>query len=487
MSAYMKNYYYSNSNEPFLSKIGELSIQNHNRKEITENNKKRANIIKSGFFREDHNSIDAITGNLKTSVSSNPKTDFYNSIKGDKDLSYTYNYSNHYNNSNNNYHINNNYGKQSQIANKNILSNSLIYGSDPIYNKLVDSNQYNNDSANDNSNEKILNSIITSKVGLNNLGNTCYMNTSLQCLIHSEDFIRRLLNNSSEIRISTLITQKFFNLCKDMSSFSKSISPYEFKNNFGSKHRIFNGYGQNDTQEFCRVLLEDMNKELNRVHRKQAYIEFKTKNKSKIQCDIEYDQLFRKRESSIVIDSFYGQIINIFICECNYKDYSFQKVLDLPLLLNNKYSNYSNVSLNELLDEYFADEEIKFEEKCEKCRRRTIHIKETKIAHPPNILILSLQRFNEKHKRKNTCSVFFSEDLNLKKYIDKDCYQDNKYEYSLYAIGNHSGDINFGHYYAYIKINDKIWYEFNDSNVSKISRINTNSPYAYTFFYKKCI
>ena len=168
MSAYMKNYYYSNSNEPFLSKIGELSIQNHNRIEIIENNKKRANIIKSGFFREDHNSIDAITGNLKTSVSSNPKTDFYNSIKGDKDLSYTYNYSNHYNNSNNNYHINNNYGKQSQIANKNILSNSLIYGSDPIYNKLVDSNQYNNDSANDNSNEKILNSIITSKVGLNN-------------------------------------------------------------------------------------------------------------------------------------------------------------------------------------------------------------------------------------------------------------------------------------------------------------------------------
>ena len=59
------------------------------------------------------------------------------------------------------------------------------------------------------------------------------------------------------------------------------------------------------------------------------------------------------------------------------------------------------------------------------------------------------------------------------------------YNYLLYSIENHSGTINFGHYYAYIKLNDKVWYEFNDSHVSKIGNINTSSTNVYTLFYKK--
>ena len=57
--------------------------------------------------------------------------------------------------------------------------------------------------------------------------------------------------------------------------------------------------------------------------------------------------------------------------------------------------------------------------------------------------------------------------------------------YSLYGIGNHSGTIDFGHYYAYIKLNDKKWYEFNDSSIRKIGYIDTNSKTPYTLFYKK--
>ena len=57
--------------------------------------------------------------------------------------------------------------------------------------------------------------------------------------------------------------------------------------------------------------------------------------------------------------------------------------------------------------------------------------------------------------------------------------------YLLYLIENHAGTINFGHYYAYIKLNDKTWYEFNDYNVSKIGNINTSSTTDYTLFYKK--
>ena len=116
-----------------------------------------------------------------------------------------------------------------------------------------------------------------------------------------------------------------------------------------------------------------------------------------------------------------------------------------------------------------------------------MHSKEIKFSQPPNILILSIQRFNVKNQRKNNCMIQFTEELNLQKYIDEECGNGNEYRYSLYGIGNHSGTINFGHYYAYIKLNNKTWYEFNDSSVHRIGNINTRSTNAYTLFYKKKI
>jgi len=329
-----------------------------------------------------------------------------------------------------------------------------------------------------------LNSIITSTIGLSNLGNTCFMNTCLQNLIHSEDFIKRLLTKRSMISRATPISYYFYNLCKELSVSTRAVSPVKLKEKFGQKHHLFAGYGQNDTQEFCRILLEDMNNELNDVKKKKPYVELKTSGKSKIQCDREFDENFRGRENSIVMDSFYGQIINIFTCKCGFKDYSFQKVLDLPLLLQTNNS----ISINDLLEDYFEEEEIKFETKCEKCGKKRVHKKEVKFSQPPNILILSLQRINNRTKRKNSCCVSFPENLDIQNFIDGECGHANESQYILYGIGNHSGTINFGHYFAYIKLNDKYWYEFNDSRVSKISNgINTKSTYAYTLFYKKRI
>ena len=45
---------------------------------------------------------------------------------------------------------------------------------------------------------------------------------------------------------------------------------------------------------------------------------------------------FKSRENSIIVDIFYNQIINIFTCSCGFESYSFQKLLDIPLLLPNK-------------------------------------------------------------------------------------------------------------------------------------------------------
>ena len=409
----------------------------------------------SSYFSQNGNDISAITG------SSKPSSNIYSKSHTKNDyLSSDYS----------------SYNKKN-----NFLSRSVI----PDYNyNLEDQNKYTDKNDNDTySLNRELNSIINSTVGLSNLGNTCFMNTCLQNLIHSEDFIKRLLSKKSSISRSTPISYYFLNLCRELSSSTTSVSPTKLKEKFGSKHSLFRGYGQNDTQEFCRVLLEDMNTELNEVKKKKPYVELTTSGKSKLQCDKEFDENFRGRENSIVMDSFYGQIINIFTCKCGYKDYSFQKVLDLPLLLQ---TTNMTVSIDELLGDYFEEEVIRFETKCEKCGKKRDHRKEVKFSQPPNILILSLQRINGRTKRKNNCMVEFPEILDIQKFIDADCKHYNENEYVLYGVGNHSGTINFGHYYAYIKLNDKYWYEFNDSYVSKkVGGLSTCSTTAYTLFYKK--
>ena len=479
---------YLPSNSPsLLGHFGTLSSINKNR-DYAENYHKKGKNFQSGFYKDYGNSVEAITGINSRGIIPSSKTDIYNTQNIDIDTnkysyqSKPYGISNNYND--------NYYGTSSQSSKKKQLASSVMTGSDFIYDKYLDKKKYNNNydyineiNTNNNNKNSNLNSIISSRVGLTNLGNTCFMNTCLQNLIHSEDFINRLLSKSYEINSNKPITLKFWNLCKQMAETGKGyITPSEFKLKFGSKHIQFSGYGQNDTQEFCRILLEDMNKELNEVRKKAPYKELDTSNKPKIQCDEEYDELFRKRESSIVMDSFYGQIITTFTCKCKLQTYSFQKILDLPLLLNSKGS----VSLYDLLDDYFETDEIQFETKCEKCRKKRVyHTKETKFSRPPNILILSLQRINYREKRKNNCYVDFPELLNIKKYIDDECGHENECQYELYGIGNHSGTINFGHYFAYIKLNDKDWYEFNDSMVSKIGRINTRSYQAYILFYKK--
>ena len=328
-----------------------------------------------------------------------------------------------------------------------------------------------------------ISSIYKSKIGLRNLGNTCFMNTCLQNLIHSEFFIIKLFSKSSLLSSKTKISKQFYSLCKEVSScITSSFSPYDFKSAFGSKHSMFSGYNQHDTQEFCRILLEDMNSELNEVLNPAPYKELSTLNKSKIECNKEFDEVFRKRENSLVMDTFYGQLINIFKCECDFETYSFEKILDLPLLLQ-KHS--SSIDIKDLLKDYFECERIKFETKCEKCKKKEWHTKEIKISQPPNILILSLQRQNPRTGSKNNSYVKFYDNIDMSEYLDHECWNKNDAKYSLYGIGNHSGSINFGHYYAYIKINNT-WYEFNDSSVSTYSKGDDNSSStAYVLFYKK--
>ncbi|KAJ8411996.1 hypothetical protein AAFF_G00142630 [Aldrovandia affinis] len=56
--------------------------------------------------------------------------------------------------------------------------------------------------------------------------------------------------------------------------------------------------------------------------------------------------------------------------------------------------------------------------------------------------------------------------------------------YNLYAVCNHSGTVNMGHYTAYC-LEESGWYCYNDSRVTPISESHLQSNQAYVLFYQR--
>lgn len=119
------------------------------------------------------------------------------------------------------------------------------------------------------------------------------------------------------------------------------------------------------------------------------------------------------------------------------------------------------------------------------------------IYKTPKILILHFKRFKTSkissigsyyytsgsHKIDNNVD-FPIKALKLKNYIhskEQECY-----DYELFAVSNHYGGMNGGHYTAMCKnFNDSKWYEFNDSRVEEIEEEKLVSEAAYVLFYKR--
>ena len=502
-------------------------IKNHNNVVNAKNN---CNIPK---YKLNNNSISSFI------IYNNENDNILNKMDINSNNNNIFNYNNDifYNNNNNNIF--------SHRKNKTLLNNP------PVISQIIlnstnnnNNNNHNDDIIKDDIPNNIINidinninkdynnhiNLITSKissslVGLDNIGNTCFLNVCLQNLIHCKPFIISLFQTKLTLSKSKEITYAFLDLCLSIINEKNfnSISPKNFYKIFTKKHKYFLNYEQHDSVEVLRNLLEDISKELNIIENKPKYKELDTKGKSKVEQNEEYNKFFLERENSIVVEIFYSQMINIFVCKnCGFKSYSFEKILDIPLLfpenkinknsntdsnnniipLNNFYNIVNNnthikflinkkkniLNVMDLIKKYFLDEDFQWESECENCHeKKIIHNKKIKFAILPKILIFTIQRINTLTEfLKNNQLIEIEEFIDLKEFIDEDLIENkdnNKFLYRLFGINNHSGSINYGHYYSYTKVNN-CFFEFNDSYVSKIN-VNNISKNAYALFYEK--
>lgn len=191
--------------------------------------------------------------------------------------------------------------------------------------------------------------------GLANLGNTCYMNSALQCLTNTkllaEYFLSGMymedINRTSTLGLQGKLAEVYGKLAEDMWCVKqKSISPRNFKKSIGKFNEAFRGNDQQDAQELLAFLLSGLSEDLNRIHDK-PYIE-QPDSDGRYDGDLA-DEWWRnhlRREVSVIVALFTGQYKSLLTCSvCSFKSARFEPFTFLQVPLPEPQHNTVTVQL----------------------------------------------------------------------------------------------------------------------------------------------
>ena len=184
--------------------------------------------------------------------------------------------------------------------------------------------------------------------GLNNLGNTCYMNSALQCLLNVPVLRHYLLSGAYKADLNTdnplgwngEVAQAFAALMRRVFSLKRfgSVSPTAFKRAIGKCNQLFVGYGQQDSQELLGFLMDGLHEDLNRVLKKPPTEKIEgTEFPDDLSAAQEAWRRHLLRNSSVMVDLFQGQFRSSVVCgTCHKQSITFDPYmyLSLPLPVN---------------------------------------------------------------------------------------------------------------------------------------------------------
>lgn len=215
---------------------------------------------------------------------------------------------------------------------------------------------------------------------------------------------------------------------------------------------------------------------------------------------------------SFILQLFYGQIKSTVKCMvCSKERVTYETFSNLSLEL--PPSHLDRCDIKDCFDLYFHSETVTGWN-CPHCKAPRDVIKKLDISKLPPVLVIHLKRFYAdshmpfSYQKKNIFVDFPLTELNLNPYVAqvKANGESCKHIYKLYAVSNHYGTMDSGHYtgehswstkpliYVISEISfltafcknyvQKKWHEFNDKKVSPLKRSDVKSSAAYILFYK---
>lgn len=178
--------------------------------------------------------------------------------------------------------------------------------------------------------------------GLLNLGNTCFMNSAIQCLVHTPEFARYFredyhqeINWQNPLGMVGELALAFGELLRKLWNPGRSpVSPRPFKTKLSRFAPQFSGYSQHDSQELLAFLLDGLHEDLNRVKHK-PYIKSKDADgRPDEEVADEYWASHIARNDSIIVDVCQGQYKSTLICPvCGKVSVTFDPFMYLSLPL----------------------------------------------------------------------------------------------------------------------------------------------------------
>ena len=457
--------------------------------------KENKEILKNNNEKSSQVSNITINTSRSTNVSINDINNNNSNINKSENIINTNNATNTNNNNNNNINIiiNEDKNNANNQNNQNQINNNYNQN-----NTGDDRDKYNNAPMN--------NTIyIFPLIGLNNVGSTCFMNATLQCLLHISELnlyflneypndynILRTKNSSSETMGN--ISLAYYNVINEVYLKSiqcnnnyymnnNSFAPNEFKETLGKYNSQFRYYEANDSKDLILYLLQTFHEELNYFGDQPFPVNLLRPNQLNRADTFNYfNNTYNIQNFSIVSKLFYGTYENIIkCCNCNKMYFSYQKFEFISFSTynyrNGIFNIYNGFQDNQAI-QYLQGNNKYF---CPSCQN--LYDGETccKIITPPSKLIINIDY--GKNKINNVKQLIFDEIIDITSFINFDFGK--KIIYQISGVCTHLGSSGpTGHYIAYCRNKQTgMWYNFNDSFVRLCDKneIYRGSPYLLVY------